>query len=220
MSPTKPLFDLPLLTVSDSHDSSRHDPELMFIGVTGEGVLDCLPHLLDSMLDSATPQELPPLELLGTKCVPHVSRYQAKLLLQHSHSKCILTVNTLTDVSAFVIALRAVKGHLIVNARIKDLLEKSGFAAELKKTAILYSRNPLAAFSVLCQFFSDHELFSDPLVDPLPPFLPPAAILAPPGVLEDLPALYKVLSVYLQWRPNNTTNSSRSCRRSLIPTSP
>ena len=199
LSPTKPLFDLPLLAGSESHDSSRHDPELMFIGVTGEGVLDCLPHLLDSMLDSATPQELPPFELLGMKCVPRVSRYQAKLLLQHCHSKGILTVDTLTDVSAFVIALRAVQGHLILNTRIKDLLEKSGFAAELKKTAILYSRKPLAAFSVLCLFFSDRELFSDPLVYPLTPFLPPATMLAPPGVLEGfthiIPSLVSLFAV-------------------------
>ena len=127
------------------------------------------------------------------KCVPRVSRYQAKLLLQHCHSKGILTVNTLTDVSAFVIALRAVQGHLILNARIKDLLEKLGFAAELKKTAILYSREPLAAFSVLCLFFSD------PLVDPLTSFLPPATTLAPPGILEGftctIPSLVSLFAV-------------------------
>ena len=101
--------------------------------------------------------------------------------------------------SAFVIAIRAVQGHLILNARIKDLLEKSGFAAELKNTAILYSRKPLAAFSVLCLFFSDHELFSDPLVDPLTIFLPPATMLAPPGVLEvftrTIPSLVSLFAV-------------------------
>ena len=47
----------------------------MFIGVTGEGVLDCLPHLLNSTLYSARPQELPPFEFLGMKCMPRVSRY-------------------------------------------------------------------------------------------------------------------------------------------------
>ena len=101
--------------------------------------------------------------------------------------------------SAFVIAIRAVQGHLILNARIKDLLEKSGFAAELKKTAILYSRKPLTAFSVLCLFFSDRELFSDPLVYPLTPFLPPATMLAPPGVLEGfthiIPSLVSLFAV-------------------------
>ena len=94
------------------------------------------------------------------------------------HSKGILTVDTLTDVSAFVIALRAVQSHLIFNVSIKDLLKKLGFAAELKKTTILYSCKSLTAFSLLCLFFSD------PLVDPLTPFLPPATMLAPQRVLE------------------------------------
>ena len=124
---------------------------------------------------------------------------KAKLLLRHCHSKGILAINTLTDVSAFVIALRAVQGHLILNIRIKDLLEKSGFAAEFKKTAILYSRKPLAAFSVLCLFFSNHEFCSDPLVDPLTTFLPPATMLAPPGVLEvftrTIPSLVSLFAV-------------------------
>ena len=53
-----------------------------------------------------------------------------------------------------VIALRAVQGHLIMNTSVKDVLE-SGFAEEFKKTAILCSSTPLAAFSVLCLFFND-----------------------------------------------------------------
>ena len=205
VSPTKPLFDLPFPTAVESHDSSRHDPELIFIGVIGEYVLDCLPPLLDSLLYSAPPQESPSFELLGMKCVQCVSRYQAKLLLQHCHSKSIVSVEVLTDMPAFVIALRAVQGHVIMNTRVKDVLEKSGFAEEFKKTAILCSSTPLAAFSVLCLFFSDRELFSDPLVYPLTAFLPPSTKLATPGVLEgfihSMPSLVSLFAVEVKQHP-------------------
>ena len=204
VSPTKPLFDLPFPTPVEGHDSSRHDPELIFIGIIGEHVLDCLPPLLDSLLYSDAPQESP-LELLGMKCVQCVSRYQAKLLLQHCHSKSIVSVDVLTDMPAFVIALRAVQGHLIMNKRVKDVLEKSGTAEEFKKTAILCSSNPLAAFSVLSLFFSDRELFSDPLVYPLTAFLPPSTKLATPGVLEgfisSMPSLVSLFAVEVKQHP-------------------
>ena len=202
LSPTKPVFDLPSLADFQSHESDRYDPELVFIGVTGEGVLDFIPHLLDFILDFTTTQILPTFELLGMKCVLPLSRYQAKLLLQHCHSKCIVTVDTLTDVSAFVIALRAVQGHLFLSTRMKDLLEMSGSVQELKKTTVLYSRSSLSAFSVLCLFFNDRDLFSDPLIYPLTAFLPPATALAHLGVLEGythgLPNLISLFAVVVK----------------------
>ena len=204
-SPTKPLFGTSSF-MPQSATPSNHELDLVFLGVTTAQNLDVVAHLLDVLLldDFVESEDRGAFELLGLKWVHGISRYQAKLLVEYCSSDSVLTVDHLTNAPLCAIACRVASGHrrleeLKPTLTVPDMdLHPKEMSTDMK---IFHSNSSQSAFSCFCLFFTDKELFLDPVKYPMLPYLPPPNVQPHPGVLtgfnQPKPLLTCILSVAL-----------------------
>jgi hypothetical protein len=203
LSPTKPLFGF-VSFLPQSALPASHEHDLVFVAITSCKALPVVAQVLDALLlcDSVEAKDCGGFEFLGFKWIHNISRYQAKLLLEYSKCESVLTVDHLTNISAFAIACRAYTGYKRLE-EIKPLFVTSDSDSHVKDTTteikIFHSKSSQAAFASLCLFFTDKELFMDPTKYSLLSYLPPLKAQPQFGILSGFnqtkPLLTSILSV-------------------------
>ena len=170
--------------------SEKYREELAFVAVMDSKSLDRVADTLDTLAgmsyyltttDKDTCQPSPgPLELVGLKMVPELSRFQAKQLCPLPSGRSFYR-ELVDHVTGNVAVLMVVRG-LNCGQKVQQLFLGGGSEARESATMALSKLKPVCsssldqAFLLTSLFFIDKELYSDPAQWFLGPYLPPSCL--------------------------------------------